>query len=195
MSKSRVKSRLSLSQRERMEVRDCSRIAFPAPTKWPGGRCRALSISDDSRSERRQFLVWPEILRVLDRVFHEAGIRGRNHPIRWRVSRWDNRNRGRKVRLDAAVGIYSLQSFDFEDGAKEHVHSRWRSCAGNGGESLGDCLTIATFSEKRNRAAPHLDPLPTAGRGECLEPVMRKTRFIGSYDALAPREISRAIYQ
>jgi hypothetical protein len=83
-------------------------------------------------------------------VFHEGDIRDRNHPIRWRVSRRDNRNLERNVRLDVAVGICSLQSFDFEDGAKEHVHSRWHSCASNGGESLSDCLTIATFSEKRN---------------------------------------------
>lgn len=151
MTKNRVKSRLSLCQRERMKVRDCSWIAFRALTKWLGGRYRALSLSGDSRSGRRQFLVWSEIRRVLGRVFHEGDIRDRNHPTRWRVSRRDSRNRERNVRLDAVVGICNLQSFDFEDGAKEYVHSRWRSCASNGGESLGACLTIATFSEKRNR--------------------------------------------
>jgi len=163
MIKSHVTSLLSLSQRERIEVRDYSGNAFQALTKWPEERYRVLHGLDDSRSELRQFPVWPEIPLVPGRVFHGGGSHGLNHPIRWQVSGPDNKNPGRKARSGAVVGICSVRSFDFEDVARGSVHSRSRVCGDNGRESLGDCLTTAIFSEKRNRPPPHLNPLPAGG--------------------------------
>ena|ERR1700693_570804 len=97
MIKSHVTSLLSLSQRERIQVRDYSGHVFQALTKWPGERYRVLCELDDSRSERRQFLVWPEILLVPGRVFHGGGSHGLNHPIRRQASRPDNKNPERRV--------------------------------------------------------------------------------------------------
>jgi hypothetical protein len=145
MIKSHVTSLLSLSQRERIQVRDYSGHVFQALTKWPGERYRVLRELDDSRSERRQFLVWPEIPLVPGRVFHGGGSHGLNHPIRRQASRPDNKNPERRGRSGAAAGICSVQSFDFEDDARGCVRSRSRVCGDNGRESLVDCLSKCHF--------------------------------------------------
>jgi hypothetical protein len=88
MIKSHVTCLLSLSQRERIQVRDYSGHVFQALTKWPGERYRVLPELDDSKSERRQFLVWPEIPLVLGRVFRGGGSHGLNHPIRCKLHGW-----------------------------------------------------------------------------------------------------------
>ena len=150
MIKSHVTSLLSLFQRERIQVRDYSGYVFRALTKWLGERYRVLRELDDSRSELRQFLVWPEILLVPGRVFRGGGSHGLNHPIRWHASRPDNKNPGRKGRSGAVAGICNVRSFDFEDGARGCVRSRSRVCGDSRRESLGDCLTTAIFYEKRN---------------------------------------------
>ncbi len=149
MSKTRVTSCLSLFQRERMKVRDHSLYAFQALTKWPEERYRVLRGLDDSRSELRQFLGWSEIPRVPGRVFRGGGSHGLSHPIRWQASRPDNKNPGRKARSGAVVGICSVRSFDFEDGARGSVRSRSRVCGDNGRLSLAGCLTTAIFYEKK----------------------------------------------
>jgi hypothetical protein len=176
-SKSGVISLLSLSLRERIEVRDYSGHAFQALTKWPEERYRVLRALDDSRNELRQFLGWSEIPLVPGRVFRGGGSHGLNHPIRWQASRPDNKNPGRTGRLGAAAGICSLRSFDFEDVAREFAHNRWRSYGDNGRESLGDCLTTAIFYEKRN-CPPHLNPLP-ASRGEAGSSISKDVDVCG----------------
>lgn len=118
MIKSRVTCLLSLFQRERIQVRDYSGHVFQALTKWPEERYPVLPELDDSKSERRQFLVWPEIPLVLGGVLRGGGSHGLNHPIRWQASRLDNKNPGRRGRSSAAAGICSVRSFDFEDGAR-----------------------------------------------------------------------------
>jgi hypothetical protein len=70
-------------------VRDYSGHLFQALTKWPEQRYRVLPELDDSRSELRQSLVWPEIPLEPGRVFRGGGSHGLNHPIRWQVSRPD----------------------------------------------------------------------------------------------------------
>jgi hypothetical protein len=177
MIKSYVTSRLSLSQRERIEVRDYSGRILQALTKWPEERYRVLPELDDSKSERRQSIVWPEIPLVLGRVFRGGGSHGLNHPIRWQASRPDNRNPECKDRWDAVGGICSVRSFDFEDGARGCAHNRWRSYGDNGRESLGDCLTTAIFYEKRN-CPPHLNPLP-ASRGEADSSISKDVDVCG----------------
>ena len=162
MSKTRVTSRLSLFQRERMKVRDHSLYAFQALTKWPEERYRVLRGLDDSRSELRQFLGWSEIPRVPGRVFRGGGSHGLSHPIRWQASRPDNKNPGRKARSGAVVGICSLRRFDFEDGARGCVRSRSHVYGDNERESLANCLIFAVSYEKK-MVTPHLNPLPAAG--------------------------------
>lgn len=164
MRKSRLISRLSLWQRERIEVRDCSKSVFQELTKSPEERYRVLLGLDDSKSERRQFLVWPEIVLGLDRVFPGGDNHDLNHPIRWQVSRPDNRNPGCRDRWDAVGGICNLRGFDFEDGARECVRSRSNIGGDNERESLTDCLTFTISYEKKNGCpSPQSSP---RGRGE-----------------------------
>ncbi len=139
---------LSLSQRERMKVRDCSTRIAPRLTKWLQGRCRVLPALDDSRSGRRQFLVWLEIPHAPDRASRAGGNHGPNHPTRSRVSRSDNRSPGRKDRRGAVAGIYEQRTFDFGDGARECVRNRLPSCGDIAHESLVGCLELAIDCEK-----------------------------------------------
>ena len=131
-----VTNRLSLSQRERIEVRDCSRCAFQARARSLEEHYRVLLLLDDSRSGLQQSLVWIRISLAPDHVFQGVGSRDLNHPVRPRASRPDNRNRGCKDRWDAVAGICTVRNSDFEDGAREHARSRSRFCGDNGRESL-----------------------------------------------------------
>src|SRR5438477_11094974 len=117
MSKSRLITRLSLWKGERIEVRDCSTSVFQGLTKSPEGRYRVLLGPDDSKSERRQSLVWPEIVLVPGRVFRGGGSHDLTRPIRWQVSRPVNRNQECKDRLVADVGFCILPRFDLGGGA------------------------------------------------------------------------------
>ena len=150
MNKNCVTRLLSLSQRERIKVRDCSARVLQAPTKWPQERYRVPPEFDDSRTEQRQSVVSLRISCVPDRAPRGCGIRGPNHPIRWQASRPDNRNPRYMDRSDAAAGIYTPRTFDFEDGARECVHNRLRSYEENARESLEHCLRLAIDCEKRN---------------------------------------------
>lgn len=165
MNKRYVMIRHSLSQRERIEVRDPWGIVFPRQSKLPEGRYRVLPGSDDSKSERQRFLVWPEIRPALCRGFREGGSCDLNHPIRWQVSRSDNRNPGCTDRWDAGAGIYSAQSFDFEDVTTVCVRIPSRFCGGNEHESPSDCLAIANSSEKINHSPLTSILSPQPGRG------------------------------
>lgn len=163
MNKRPARVRLSLSQRERIEVRDCSESVPQAPAKLPGGRYRFLPEFDDSKSGSRQYLRSPEIPLVLGRVFRARGSHGRNHLTRWRVSRRDNRNPECTGRWDAAAGICNGQSFHFEDVAKECARNQWRFCGGSGGGTPRNCLAQRRFVREEKSFAPHLNPLPAAG--------------------------------
>jgi hypothetical protein len=143
--------RLSLSQRERIKVRDSSGSVFPAQSKSPEGRCRVLPESGDSKSEAWRFLFPQEIHFVSDRVLREGDSHDLSRPTRWQVSLSDNRNLRRNDRWDAGAEIYNARSFDFEDGAKVYAHSPSRFFGDNEHESLGDCSSVAVSSEKINR--------------------------------------------
>ena len=156
---------LSLSQRERIKMRDCSARVLQAPTKWPRERYRVPPEFDDSRSEQRQSLVWPEIPFVPCRVSRVGASHAPTHPIRWQASRSGNRNLGRTNQRDAVAGIYKPRSFDFADVAREYVHNRLRVSGDNGPESLAYCLRLAIDREKRNCAPLTSILSPQAGRG------------------------------
>ena len=156
---------LSLSQRERIKVRDCCECDFQAPTKSPQERYRGPRGFGDSRNRRRQFLAWLEIPFALDRVSRAGGNHDPNHPVRSRVSSSDNRNPGCKDRSDAVAGICNLRSVDFEDGAKEYARNRWRSCGGNEDASLINSLITAVSCEKRNYRLLTSILSPRTGRG------------------------------
>src|SRR2546430_4784064 len=143
-------SLLSLSQRERMKVRDYSAHDFQAPTKSLQERYRVPRGFGDSRNGQRQFLVQLEISPVSYRVSRACGNHTRTHPIRWLASHSDNRNLGCKDRSDAVAGICNLRSVDFEDGAGEYARNRSRSSGGNERSPSTLSLLTSRSCEKRN---------------------------------------------
>ena len=144
--------RLSLSQRERIKVRDSSGSVLPRQSKSPEGRYQVLREPDDSKNERRQFRFCSEIAPAPDRMLREGDSHDLSHPTRQQVSQPDNKNLLHNDRWDAGVEIYNARNFDFEDGAIECVRSLWRFCGGNEHESRGGRSSIAVFSEKINRS-------------------------------------------
>ena len=140
---------LSLSQRERMKVRDWSDL--PVPAKSSQEHHRALRESGDSKIGAWQFLAQPEI----PRGFGHASRLPKNHdlsrPIPPRAWRQDSRNPKCRDQADAAAGICNLRSFDFGDAAKEFAHNQSCSFGDNERDSREDCLACRDFREKKNR--------------------------------------------
>jgi hypothetical protein len=156
---------LSLSQRERMKVRDCYECDFQAPTKSLQARYRVPRGFGDSRNGQRQFLVQLEISPVSYRVSRAGGNHAPSHPIRSRASGRGNRNLGRRGQSGAVAGIYKWRTFDFEDVAREYIRNRSRFCGGNGRGLLPDSLITAVSCEKRNYRPLTSILSPRAGRG------------------------------
>ena len=153
---------LSLFQRERTKVRDCSECDFRALTKSPQARFRDLHALDCSKTEAQQYLVWLEIPIASDRASPADANHAPNHLVQPQASWWDNRNPERKGRWDAAAGICNLQSVDFGGGATKCARNRSHFYGGNERASQRHSLTIIiSFREKR--LTPHLDPLPRSG--------------------------------
>jgi len=165
-----------------MKVRDWCDGDFQALPKSTRERYQVLPGLDDSRSGSGQFLVFPKIRLVPDRVFRTGGSCDLNHPIRWQASRPDNRNPERKDRWDAVGEIYELRTFDFGDGARESPRNPSRSCGGSGRASLTDFLVTAVSWEKRNYSPPDLNPLPASGERRTAVFAKIVIRKIGAND-------------
>jgi hypothetical protein len=165
MTKHRAFFRLSLSQRERIEVRDCSESVPQALTKLPPERYRVLPEFDDSKNAPQRCLVRPETPLVRDRVFRAGSSHDLNHRARLRVLWPDNKNPECKDRWDAAAGICNGQTFDFEDGAKECVRSPSRFCGDSGGGTLSECLANAVLLRRRIKIPLTSILSPESGRG------------------------------
>ncbi len=160
---------LSLSQRERIKVRDFFRVARRAPSKL------LIKLHPNSRADRdykiarRGFLDARENDRAIDHVPVLKGMCDLHRQAQRRVAFSDNRNRGCNCRWDVACGICTRQSFGFEDGAKECVRTGWSFYGGNEGGSLEgepDCETKSAESLPRFQQSflpPHLNPLPRFG--------------------------------
>jgi hypothetical protein len=155
--------RLSLSQRERIKVRDCGFRAAREPTRLFPGRCPARRESDDSRNAGREFLCRPETFPVPDRMFLGRDSRDRHHPIRSLASMPDNKNPERRDELDVAGGICNDRSYDSGDAATRCVRIQSHSSVDDEPASLRDDLTSPPVSGKNNSIAPHLNPLPESG--------------------------------
>jgi len=169
---------LSLLQREKIKVRDCSPrvLVLQASTKWPQERYRVLHVLDGSKSGQWQFLVWLEIPLASNRAPRAGGNHDLNHPIRSQASAPDNGNPRRKDRSDAVVGIYKQRTFDFEDDAKECVHNLLRSYGENARESLEHSLR-RHHRLREEKFTPLTSILsPRAGRGG-LDPRIFERNF------------------
>ena len=148
---SSVRSRLSLSQRERMKVRDCFAVAPRVRTRLLATHYRALGESDDSRISTRQLHGEPEIPSAFGREFGLYGSYVLRRPIRWPALRSDNRNPRRSRPADVGDETYSLQNFGSVNVAKEYVPARSPSFAAIERDSQQFILTINASSEKHFR--------------------------------------------
>jgi hypothetical protein len=161
--------RLSLSQRERIKVRDLCRVALQEPSKslpalrpdFPGCRCCNISV--------REFLDAQGNDRAVDRVLAWKNTCDPHHRARSRVELQRNKNPGRNRRLDADGEICSRRNFDCAGGAKACVRRAWHFCEGNGRGSF-EQKSRKIGAQGRSRIAsvaallpPHLNPLPQFG--------------------------------
>ena len=152
--------RLSLSQRERMKVRDCFSVAPRVRTRLLATRCRAPGEPDDSRIATQPLHGEPGIPIASGREFglHDSYVH--RHPIRWPALRWDNRNPKRNRRTDVGDEICSLRNFGSASVAKERVQAQLPSFAALERDPQRSTLAINASSEKPFADTPHLNPLP-----------------------------------
>ena len=156
--------RLSLSQRERIKVRDCFRSVPRARSKSLLARYRVPHELGDSKIGGPRCRGEREILPARDR----ASDRLDNHVLH-RLARLPtlpphNKNRGHKDQADAAAGICSPQNCGSVGVAKEHVPI-W-SDASVANERGSRRYLRRTLLFGKAELTPHLNPLPLGkGRG------------------------------
>ena len=156
--------RLSLSQRERIKVRDSFWRLFPARSRSPLGRCRVLYELGDSRTGEPEFAGEQEAPHVRDLVFGQFDSYVRHRPAQSPTLPLGSRNRGHKNQLDAAAGICSPQNCGFVGVAKEHVPI-WSGAFVANERGSRRHLRLGQFFGKVE-LTPHLSPLPLSkGRG------------------------------
>jgi hypothetical protein len=156
---------LSLSQRERIKVRNCYRRVRQAQTKLLARRYRVLRELDDSKIAKPQFLRRLETVHAYGLSFDRADNYVHHHPAQSRVWQQDNKNLGRNDQLDVVAEICNQRIFDFEDASTECARSRLPSSGERERDSQTKILIYFTVSRK-DELAPHLNPLPRPGRGE-----------------------------
>ena len=156
--------RLSLSQRERIKVRDCFWHVSRARSRSPFGRCRVLHELGGSRTGEREFAAEQETPHVRDRVFGQFDSYARHRLAQSPASSRGNRNRGHKNQPDAAAGTCSPQNYGFAGGAREDVPT-WSDACGDTERGSRRYLSDRQFFQKVE-LTPHLSPLPLGkGRG------------------------------
>ena len=156
--------RLSLSQRERIKVRDCFRSVPRARSKSLLARYRVLHELGDSKIEGPRCRGEREILSARDRVSGRLDDHVLHRPAQLPALPRHNKNRGHKDEADAAAGICSPQSYGFVGVAKEHVPI-WSGAFVANERGSRRYLRLGQFFGKVE-LTPHLSPLPLSkGRG------------------------------
>lgn len=156
--------RLSLSQRERIKVRDCFRHVSRARSRSHLGCCRVPHQLRDSRTGGSEFAGEQEILRVQDRVFGQFDSYVRHRRVQSPVLTPGSRNREHKNQADVAAGIFSPRNYGFAGEAREDVPIWSNACGDTEHDSRG-------YSNGREfvpkvESTPHLNPLTLdKGRG------------------------------
>ena len=160
---------LALSQRERIKVRDCFRVALQAPSKlspalrpdFPGRNGCKISARGCSGARESD--------RAIDRAPVLRSKYDRRRRVRRLVAIRDNKNRGCNRRRDVVDGICSRQSADRGGDARECVRRVSNFSGGNERDSLkrglgGDTKSVESWSYLQRRfLPPHLNPLPRCG--------------------------------
>jgi hypothetical protein len=158
--------RLSLSQMERMKVRDSLFGSPPNQTRLPAEYCRVLREPDDSKIAIQRFHGWLEIALGHGLVCDQLRSCGPRHQAQRRVSRQGSKSRECKDQSGAAGGICIHRNFDFADVAKEFVQLQFPSYAASERGSQQNNTIRSTRSREANVcfvpsfSAPHLNPLP-----------------------------------
>src|SRR4051794_22421618 len=156
--------RLSLSQRERIKVRDSFWHVSPARSRSPLGRCRVLRELGGSRTGEPEFAGKQEAPHVRDLVFGQFDSYVRHRPAQSPTLPLGSRNRGHKNQPDAAAGICSPQNYGSGGGAKEDVPT-WSDAFSNIERGSRRHLRLGQFFGKVE-LTPHLSPLPLSkGKG------------------------------
>jgi len=156
--------RLSLSQRERIKVRDSLWHVSPARSRSPSGRCRVLHELGDSRTGEPEFAGEQEAPHVRDLVFGQFDNYVRHRPAQSPTLPLGSRNRGHKNQPDAAAGICSPQNCGSVGVAKEHVPIWSGAFVANERGSRRHLRRTLLFGKAE--LTPHLNPLPLCkGRG------------------------------
>jgi len=122
--------RLSLSQRERIKVRDYFLRVSQSRPKSQLEHCPILHESGDSRIGRSEFRGSQELISYAIAPL-TTPISVRHHRIRGRVSRRGNRNPECRSQEGAADEICNPRNFDCASAAKERVPIWSGACAGN----------------------------------------------------------------
>jgi hypothetical protein len=176
---------LSLSQRERIKVRDCFRNAAPARTKSHPELYRVLPGADDSRTAERRFRDWRELSFAPHRALPGQCSYARFHQARSRDEPQGNRNLKRSNQSDVGVGTCGLRTSVFEHDATRSFHNASDSYVGSELESRGGRLSDK-FGRRINFRwlAPHLNPLPKLGRGKRSIPKRATSARTSCYLAL-----------
>jgi hypothetical protein len=161
--------RLSLSRRERIEVRDCFCPCSPKRTRLIAGHFRVQREPGDSKISAPQFLGARVIRHGHGRVFDRFGNCVRRRLARSRASLTGNRSRECMDRADAVAGICIRRNFDFVNVAKEFAQRQFPFYAANGRASRQNNIIWLGVSREANVrfvpsfSAPHLNPLPATG--------------------------------
>jgi hypothetical protein len=163
------KIRLSLSQRERMKVRDWLCGSPPRRTRLLAEHCRVLVEPDDSKIVRLRSPDARGTRLDHDLVCDRLHSCGRRRQAQQQVSRQDSKSRECKDQSGAADGICIQRNFDFADAAKEFVQLQFPCFAASERDSQQNNLIRTTCSREANLcfvpffSAPHLSPLPATG--------------------------------
>jgi len=166
--------RLSLSQRERIEVRDYLSGVSREPTKSLAEHCRVLRELGDSKIGGLQFRAARKTRLGSDHAVDRSDSCVRRRRVRWPALRRDNRNRVCMDPTRAVAGICIVQNFGSADFAKERAPIRSGGCADNerGSQEANSARVMGSREEKLS-SVRHLQPLtsilsPQSGRGGFL---------------------------
>jgi len=155
--------RLSLSERERIKVRDCFRRVSPARSKSLVARYRVPHELGDSKIGQPRCRGEREILPARDPVSGRLDNYVLHRLAQLPALPPHNKNRGHKDQAGTAAGICSPQNCDSVGVAKEHVPI-WSDASEPTSASQRYLRRTLLFGKAE--LTPHLNPLPLSkGRG------------------------------
>jgi hypothetical protein len=155
--------RLSLFQRERIEVRDWFRCVVPVQTRLRATRRPVPSESDDSKIATLVSRAWLETARASGHAVAQDDNCVPHHPTRSPASLRDSKNQSRNNRSGVVVEPCNQQNSGCEDAAKGAVPIWLGVSADNEHGSRDDSNLVLVCSERQIDPSPQSSP---QSRGE-----------------------------